>query len=201
MPFRKGFPFFVELVRRFVGAFLSERGFVEVRSSTTRVTYQRSDSLLSVAYYLEDMPEPWVAVDLGLVREDGTHQLVGLWRALADDDPARGYTSWTFEDEESLARVLHGIVDMLARRALDLCGSPDRLRELLALQEDEGESRYLEVQHEAELARARRAFDEGRFRDALDGFAIVGTDQLSAADRRRAHQARGRLTKGQADAG
>jgi hypothetical protein len=114
-------PFFISMVRRLIGEFLGRRGFVESVVSETRVTYQRDDRPVSLAYYIEDLPRPWVAVDVGLVGENQAHELVALWRALPDDEPARAYTTWTFHDEPSLEAVLVRMKEVLENHALELC--------------------------------------------------------------------------------
>lgn len=191
-------PYFISTVRRLIGEFLERRGFVEAIASETRVTYQRDDRLISLAYYVEDLPRPWLAVDVGLVGEDQTHELVGLWRALSDDQPARAYTTWTFHDEPSLEGVLARMEGILKDHALELCNSEHELRRLLAMQHDEAETDYLKAQRTSDLHRARRAFEEGRLEEAVDGYVLLGPDQLTAADRRRLHQARAGLRTGDA---
>ncbi len=74
------------------------------------MTYRRDGVLVSFAYYVEDLPSPWVAIDIGVVADDGSHHLAGLWRALADDEPARGFTAWRFDDPASLDEVLQRVV-------------------------------------------------------------------------------------------
>lgn len=186
--------YFADAVNRIVGAYLARHGFSLADGSSSRVTYRREGALVSIAYFVEDLPSPWVAIDVGLVEGDGEHQLAGIWRALADDDPARSYTGWTFDDPLSLDRLLERLVgDVLAVHGPQLWESESALRSLLATQADEVETRYLEDRHRVELIQARRAYDEGRFQEAIEGFVLIGNDSLSAGDRRRLYEARKKL--------
>lgn len=186
---------FAEVVGRIVGPVLTGHGFAPAASSTSsRVNYRRGGVVVSLAYFVEDLPTPWVAVDIGLAALDNPAQLVGLWRALPDDARAREYPSWRFHDDESLDAVVSRIVnEVLLTFGPPLWDSEADIEDLLAKQMDETESRYLEDRRRADLLRARRSFDEGRFQDAIDGFGMIGTEALSAADRRLLYLARQRL--------
>jgi hypothetical protein len=171
-----------------------DHGFSRTENvSPNRVTYRRASVLVSLAYYVEDLPSPWLAVDVGLVGDDGSHRLAGLWRALPDDEQASGYTRWTFHDSASLDELLRRVVaQVLAVHGPRLWDSKDTLDRLLATQADEVETRYLADRRQADLLQARRAYDEGRFQDAVDNFILIEPDSLSAGDRRRLHEARKR---------
>lgn len=191
-----GCAFFRGAVRRVIGGWLQDEGFSEVADSDTRVTFRRGGVAISVAYWVEDMPAPSVAVDLGFAGDDGAYRMVGLWRALGDEDPTRLHTQWSFSDEESLIALLCRMVDVLGRRMLDICDSEGTLRDLWVCQTEEAEAEYLMEEHEARLRLARNAFDQGHFGDAIDGFVLAGLDRLSAADRRRVSVARKGLADG-----
>lgn len=183
-------PYFSGAVDRIVGPYMERLGFTRAEGSEVDVGYRRGRTFVSVSYYLEDLPSPWVSVEVGVVSDDGSHLGVALWRAMRDDDPARQYTQWRFTDEASLERVLQRVVaevlDVHGRRVWE---DEVELAGLLASQEAEVQARYSEDRLQEDLRRARRAFDVGRFQEAVDVFTLLGPENLSAADRRRLYVA------------
>jgi len=174
-----------------LGEFLAGFGFSRLNTSSSRVTYERDGVLISFAYFVEDLPSPWVAIDVGLSQPDDSQHLVGLWRALADEEPARRYPSWRFVDRASLDEVLQRIArEVLAVHGPRLWGSATALEALVAEQANEAETTFLRNRRQADLLRARRAHDEGRFQEAIDSFVLMDPDTLSATDRRRLYEAR-----------
>lgn len=101
--------------------------------------------------------------------------------------------SWRFEDRPSLERVLLRIADeVLAVHGPALWDSEETIEGLLADQADDAELSDLEHRRASDLRSARRAFDEGRDREAIDRYVLLDPSALSAADRRRLHVARQR---------
>jgi hypothetical protein len=181
---------FASAVRSVVGAALEPAGFAELASTVTRVSFVRGDAVVSLAYFCEDMPEPWVAVEAGLRGPDGL-KLFGLWRVIPSACAAAQYWTWRFADRVSLEANLARIVeDVIWPFASDLWEDEERLERVLSAQADDAEQRYLVDQREADLRRARRAFDDGRFQDALDAYIQVSESALSASDRRKVLLAR-----------
>lgn len=192
--------YFAEAIEEVLGPHLTDLGFTRVDVTRTRVTYRRGRVLLSFAHFVEDRPAPWVAIDLGLERADGSRHLAGLWRALADDEAARAYTTWRFQDQASLHRLLQRLATDVLPIASNVWESEPAIEALLAAQADEAETRYLEDRRRADLLRARRHYDEGRFQDAVDAYVLIGPEALSAGDRRRLYEARQKARSGDASA-
>lgn len=186
-------PSFGEVVEEVLGSQVAERGFAREDASPTRVTYRRDRTLLSFAHFVEDQPSPWVAIDVGLTEADGVRRMAGLWRAMADDDPARAYTTWRFEDRAALRTVLERFASEVMPLAWKVLDSERALENLLAVQSDESETHYLEDRRRVDLLHARRSFDEERWQEAIDTYVLLGAEALTAADRRRLHEARSHL--------
>lgn len=195
-------PYFATLVDQIVGTYLRANGFTQIDGSPSGVTYRRGGIVTSLEYWDEDRPMPYVHLNLGLIADAGRTPLVGLWRGFSPDEPARAYTTWRFHDPTSLADVLRRIVtEVLMVHGPRLWESPNEIARLLDAQADEVEGRHPADRHEADLTQARRAFDEGRFQDAVDRFVLVDPTSLSAGDQRRLYEARQHLRKGPAGAG
>ena len=134
--------YFTTAVFNVLGDYLAGEGFSLQVESPRRVTYRRGRTVVSFAFFLEDLPSPWVAVDVGLGEPDGSTRLAGLWRALDDDEPARRYTSWRFDSQSSLEEVLRRIrVEVLAEHGPRVWDFEASLEGLLADQSDETETR------------------------------------------------------------
>ena len=190
--------YFAEAIEDVLGPQVRRDGFMREEVTPTRVTYRRGRVLLSFAHFIEDQPRPWVAVDVGLQEADGSGHLAGLWRALEDGETARAYTKWRFEDQASLASLLQRIASDVLPAARKIWASEPGLEALLAAQADEADTRYLEDRRRADLLRARRCYDDGRFQDAVDAYVLIGPDALSAGDRRRFYEARQKIRAGDA---
>ena len=182
--------YFVSCVRRIIGPVLHDAGFTELLESDTRLTFGRGDVVLSLAYHAEDLPEPWVAVDVGLAEQNGFN-LFGVWRVIPSSADAADYPTWRFSNEATLEAALARYVgDVLDPYVLDLCADREKIVRTLARQAAGVEDLYLVNQREADLKRARRAFDDGSFQAAVDAYAMVAPGALSASDRRRQFLAR-----------
>ena len=70
--------YFSDTVDEVLGGYLASFGFSRTHTSPTRVTYRRDRTLVSFAYFIEDLPSPWVAIDVGLAGPDDTPHMVGL---------------------------------------------------------------------------------------------------------------------------
>lgn len=182
--------YFSKAIEDVLGPQVAGYGFTQSEVTPTRVTYRRGRVLLSFAHFIEDQPSPWVAIDVGLQDADGSHNLAGLWRALEDDEPAREYTKWRFEDEASLHALLRRLASDVLPIGAEVWDSETALEALLVAQAEEAETRYLEDRRRADLLHARRCYDEGRFQDALDTYVLIGPEALPAGDRRRLYEAR-----------
>lgn len=192
--------FFAPTVQRVVGPFMNAREFSLDTNSEHRVTYSRGDSIVSFAYYVEDLPSPWVAIDVGRRGLNGDDRVVPLWRSIPESDAARGYTRWQFTDQPGLEGVLARVVnELLPSHARRLWEDDSSFGRVLAGQDAETQADYCRMQDRAALRAARRAFDEGDFQTALDKYALLGAEVLPAEDRRRIHRARAAL--GQRDLG
>lgn len=194
MEISDGLSFFPEVVQRVAGEYMKHHGFSPRGASPTRVWFGRDDALVSFAYYMEDLPSPWLAVDVGVADDAGHERKVALWRALEPGDPARQYTQWEFDDAESLEHVLRRVLT----EVVDVHGPPlwdgqTRLARLLAEQAEEMQAAYLDASRQADLAKARRSYDQARYQEAIDGFVLVGNEDLTARDRRHLYEARKRL--------
>jgi hypothetical protein len=182
--------YFVSCVRTVLGPFLRSAGFDELTCTDTRVTFGCGDVAVSFAYYVEDLPEPWVAIDVGLAEPNG-FKLFGVWRAIPSGSVAADYPTWRFFDKPTLESVLgRDLVEVLRPYAADLWMDREQIERILSTQADEVEDRYLANQRDADLRRARRAFDDGRFQDSIDAYAQVAPSALSASDRRHLYLAR-----------
>ena len=180
-------PYFTAAVEEVLGPYLGANAFIPTVDSPGQVTYRRDDVAVSFSYWMEDLPSPSVAIGVGLVAPDGSHALMGLWRALEDD----AYSRWRFNDETTLKEVLVRIVDeVLKVHGPRVWGSKDLLASLHAAQVEEAEAQHLADRRRVDLLQARRAFEERRFQDAVDTFVLLGPESLSAGDRRRLYQAR-----------
>jgi len=185
---------FASSVRTVVGSDLGSAGFVELASTETRVSFSRGDVVVSLAYFREDLPEPWVAVEVGLRSPNGLN-LLGLWRVIPSTSGAARYWTWRFSDTPSLEANLAKIVaEVIWPYAADLWEHEDRLEQALVAQADDGEQRYLVERREADLRRARRAFDDGRFQDSIDAYIQISESALSASDRKKLLLARRQVT-------
>lgn len=188
---------FAATVDRLVGPFLAEQGFARGDQTPSEVTYRRQRVVVSLACLIEDVFRPCLLVEVGTVGDDGSTQSVGLWRTMPEGDRGAAGDLWTFHDAESLEQVLHRLVaEVLPTYGPRLWDSPEALSRALAASADEAEARYVEDCRRGDLLRARRAYEEGRLQEAVDGFVLLGSSALSAADRRRLHQARKRLDGG-----
>jgi hypothetical protein len=186
--------YFTSTVHRVLGSFLAAEGFHEHSATSTRVTCLRGDLAVSFAWFVEDLPDPWVAIEIGLRSPDGL-QLCGLWKEMPAGSAAAEYPTWRFRDEESLDLVLSRLLDEVLRPyGVPVWNDHERVESMLSRQADEAESRYLAGQRDADLRRARRAFDEGRFQDSVDSYVQVDGAALTAGDRRRLHLARKQLS-------
>jgi len=186
--------YFVPSVREVLGPFLQSAGFEELTATETRVVLIRDGIGVSFAYYLEDLPRPWVAVEIGIV-DQGESRLFGLWRVLPEDTPAADYPSWRFYDKVSLESVLlRDLDELLIPYASKLWADVEQIERTLSAQEDETEHRFLTDQRNADLRRARLAYEDERFQDSIDAYAQVAPTALSASDRRRQYTARSRLS-------
>ena len=174
--------YFASSVRRILGHYLREAGFDELAESRTRMTFSRESVVVSFAYQPEDLPQPWVAVDIGLAEPNGL-RLFGIWRVVPAG--AADYPMWRFFDLTTLESVLaRDLEELLKPYASDLWSDRERIERVLAIQASEVEDRYLADQRDADLQRARRAFADGRFQDVIDAYCQVAPDALSASDRR-----------------
>ncbi|MGH9187353.1 MAG: hypothetical protein ACRD0U_16305 [Acidimicrobiales bacterium] len=182
---------FPTVVERVVGPYLTRHGFELAERSPTAVMFKGGSARVELSYWLEDLPRPSISVAVGAAGDDGSRRMVGLWRAIPEGEPARAYPDWRFHDETTLENVLHRMVrDVLDVYGWRLWTEPGHLAGLLAEQEAEVDAHYLDDLRRADLAKARRAFDEGRFQEAVDSFVLVGAEALSASDRRRLYEAR-----------
>lgn len=181
--------YFVSCVRAALGPFLRSAGFGELMCTETRVTFGCGDVAVSFAYFVEDLPESWVAIDVRLA-EPNRFKLFGIWRAIPSGSVAADYPTWRFFDKATLESVLGRDLAEVLPYASDLWVDRAQIERILSTQAGEVEDRYLANQRDADLRRARRSFDEGRFQDSIDAYAQVAPSALSASDRRHLYLAR-----------
>lgn len=182
--------FFAATVEDTLGERLRRLGFTPDVLAPQRVTYRRDRSLVSLAFYPEDaLPAP-VTVSVGL-REDEQDKVVALWRAL----PGLGQVavaSWEFHDRESLADLLRRFEVEVLAVAVEVASDEQRITRLVDEQAKEVEAQYQEDLRRSGLAQARSAFDAERYADSVSAYVLIGSDTLSAGDRRRLLLARRR---------
>lgn len=177
---------------RLLGPTLSELGFVIVDSEATRVTFADGRRAISLSYYREDLPAPWLAVTVGLQESPAeSPSLVALWRAKPRLAELQDSAIMTFDCQPQLEAGLERIrTQWLPKYILPLLKDEARVRSALAAQEQELLDEQERVVDSQQLRRARQLFDEGKYRGALDAYALYGQAGLPAADRRRVVMAR-----------
>lgn len=191
-------PYFVPSVVDVVGPFLEDAGLSRLEVDAVGATWDAGSSILRFSYYPEDAPNFSVHVAVAGKTEDEAPQWVGLWKAIPESAPARAYTSWSFHSEVELRSVLGKLVaEVLAEHGPSLWGDESHLASLVAVQDAETQRRFMVDEVEAQLALARWSFDNDRFAEARDRFALIGEDQLSAGDRRRLYVARTKAGAGE----
>lgn len=183
-------PYFAEEVKRVLGPHLGDLGFTLGDMTASELTYLRGGVFVSFSHWPEDQPSPSVGIGIGLAGADGSRDRVALWRATAENGPAREYTSWRFHDRKSLESLLERVATEVFPVASKVWDSEPAIEALLADQADEAETQYLERRRRGDLLGARRSFDEQRFQEAIDRYALLGPETLSAADKRQLHVAR-----------
>lgn len=189
--------FFADVVVKVIGPYLGPQRFSEIPSSHGEVGYQRADATVVFSYWLEDLPAPPVSVVVGRRAPDGSVRDVALWRAIPESAPERGYTVWRFREPADLERVLVYLThQVLPRYGRPLWEDDALFASLLAEQQVEAEQEHQQAVDRALLVAARRAFEDGNYRVAVDNYVLFDRERLSAADRRRLYQARARLRSG-----
>lgn len=181
---------FSTTINAVLGPDLRAQGFDAGVPTPTGMEWSNGDAAVRVSYYPEELPSATVLVSVAPESNDEGHRWVGLWEILPPGTPPREYTTWTFDDDESLRRVLERLRPIIAEQGPRLWTDQGRMATLIATQEADAERRRHEDETESELAVARKLFDQGRYAEARDHFALIGTDLLSAGDRRRLHVAR-----------
>jgi hypothetical protein len=186
--------YFAPTVKKVVDSFMRSHGFSPGSMTESRVAYTRADVIVSFGYYREDLPSPWVAVDVGRLGPDGSVVQVGLWRSIPDSAPERGYTRWQFRNRPGLEEVLTRITsELLPSYGQRLWEDDSLFSRVLAAQDAEVHSSYRAMKDRSTLLAARRAFEDGQYQAAVDQYVLLGTEELTAADLRRLHQAKAKL--------
>ena len=186
--------FFAPTIERVVGPYMSANGFAQRAMSEHRIVYARGLSSVWIGYYPEDLPLPWIAIDVGRRTPDGAELLVALWRSIPDLDPLRDYTRWRFQTPQELEVVARRIVKkLLSAYGPRLWDDGHLFSRLLSLQVAEANDAYDKGSQRSAVLAGRRAFDNGEYQKAVDEYEHVELHQLAAEDRTRLRRARSKL--------
>lgn len=190
--------FFSSTVENALGPHMVANGFLLEEVSEHCVTYLRSQMIVLFGYYIEDLPSPWVTIDVGRRAPDGSYLLVPLWRSIPDSTEARSFTRWQFSDQKQLELILTRFVnELLPDYAQRLWDGDAVFESVLAQQDVETEAKYQQREDRVLLLSARRSFDDGEYQASLVSYALLSDESLTAQDRRRIHLARAKMNAGE----
>jgi hypothetical protein len=174
---------------RILGSFLEGQGFVASVAEQVRAEFRRGDLILQLSYYTEDPSPRGLNVGLGFVYPDGATETVGLW-ALDPAGANRTFETERFADGTELTRLIEGLRDAALRDwVAEYWRRPDRLAAALQVAATEREEQHQAAVGERLLREARSAFAAGKFQEAVDRYAMAGSE-LSAVDDQRLKLAR-----------
>lgn len=160
-------------------------GFTCFDSAPNRVSYRRGDVVIRFEYYPEDaVPRP-LNVAIGLMASDGALHGIGAWELILDEPTAPRYSTWRFKDQAELRETLRRVYrDVVESSLSDYIADPSKLEQVVSASEQRRAAEYDASEAQRLVDAARRAFDAGRYQDALDNYALTGMD-LGPLDRKR----------------
>ena len=136
---------------------------------------------LRLSYWREDAPPRALLVTLHLMEED---EQAPLWTLEPGGEAAA--SRLVFNDEEELVGCLQLLDSNLWDRLIaPAFTDPERIRRGNRTARAFAESHREGLMDQQDIRRARRAFDSGDYGAAVAAYVLLGTDQLSAVDRKR----------------
>jgi hypothetical protein len=177
-------------VESVLGDYLRGHGFVETSVERSHVELVRAGVVLSLSYYPEDPPPRGLITGIGIRQDDGSRRTVGMWLLIPAGDPAGQYSQWRFTSDPELESTLARLRDeVLDRFAAKYWREPGLLVDVVDQEELRREQMYEAASEQRHLRAARRTFDVGDFRLAIDSYALA-SDGLSKVDEKRLKVAR-----------
>jgi hypothetical protein len=177
-------------VENVLGDYLRRQGFVQTSVEQSRVEFLCATVVISLSYYPEDPPPRGLNTGIGIRQGDGSRRTVGMWALIPAGEMAGRYSQWRFssdpELESTLVRLRDEVIDLFAA---PFWREPRLLVDVVDQEELQREQMYEADLDQRHLRAARRAFEAGDFRLAIDSYALA-SDRLSKVDEKRLKVAR-----------